>query len=64
MTEYISHSFETKAGGGVRGHANDSAMKDGAIKASRRLPDKPGKYNPPAPVGAVRPQPVIVPKAK
>ena len=29
-----------------------------------RLPDIPGKYNPPAPENAVRPKPVVVPKAK
>jgi hypothetical protein len=29
-----------------------------------RLPDIPWKYNPPAPENAVRPKPVIVPKAK
>jgi len=59
MTEHISHSFETKAAEGLRGRTTDSAMK-----ASRRLPDKPWKYNPPAPAGVVRPKPVIVPKSK
>jgi hypothetical protein len=42
-----------------RGMANDSA-----IKQSRRLPDIPWKYNPPAPENVVRPKPVVVPKAK
>ena len=42
----------------------NSAMNDSAMKASRRLPDKPWKYNPPAPVDAVRPKPVVVPKVK
>ncbi len=64
MTEHISHSFEPTVAEGLRGRANDSAMKDSAMKASRRLPDKPWKYNPPAPIGAVRPKPVVVPKSK
>jgi hypothetical protein len=37
---------------------------DSAMKGSRRLPDKPWKYNPPAPADAVRPKPVVVPKSK
>jgi hypothetical protein len=64
MTEQISHSFETKAAEGVRGRAHDGAIKDSGIKASRRLPDKPWKYNPPPPAGIVRPKPVLVPKSK
>jgi hypothetical protein len=59
MIEPRTELYEATTAKCMRGRANDSA-----IKSSRRLPDKPWKYNPPAPVGAVRPKPVIVPKAK
>ena len=61
MTEHNHANSETRTG---RSRANDSAMKDSAIRQSRRLPDIPWKYNPPAPENVVRPKPVIVPKAK
>jgi hypothetical protein len=41
-----------------------SIAQDSAMNSSRRLPDIPWKYNPPAPAGAVRPKPVLVPKSK
>ena len=59
MIENNSQPSETKTAKGVRMRFNDSALK-----TPRRLPDKPWKYNPPAPEGAVRPKPVVVPKAK
>jgi hypothetical protein len=59
MTEPRTKLYKATAAECVHVMAQDSA-----IKSSRRLPDKPWKYNPPAPVGAVRPKPVIVPKAK
>ena len=64
MTEQFSHSFETRVSEGTRGRTQDSAIKHGAEKASRRLPDIPWKYNPPPPAGVVRPKPVLVPKSK
>lgn len=56
MSEQNGKHFEAING---KSMAQDSALKD-----SRRLPDKPGKYNPPAPAGVVRPKPVVVPKAR
>lgn len=61
LTEYKSEHFMTQPD---RTRANDAATKDSAIKESRRLPDKPWKYNPPAPTNASRPKPVVVPKGK
>jgi len=56
MTEHGGKLFKTIC--------HDSAMKDSAMKGSSRLPDIPWKYNPPAPIGMVRPKPVVVPKPK
>lgn len=55
MSEHAGQLLNLKA----RSRANDGAMKQ-----SRRLPDKPWKYNAPAPADAVRPKPVVVPKSK
>jgi hypothetical protein len=59
MTNQNSQHCGNRTADGVRGRAHDSAMKE-----SRRLPDIPWKYNPPAPADAVRPKPVVVPKSK
>jgi hypothetical protein len=58
MTEHDVQPTEAKNAKGARVRFRDSAMK-----SPRRLPDKPWKYNPPAPADAVRPKPVVVPKA-
>jgi len=59
VTETNSQSVNTRDPRIARGRTDDSAMR-----GPRRLPDKPWKYNPPAPPDAVRPKPVVVPKAK